>query len=580
MNRSAGLLGIVLFLASACASMPRGAAAPQDAADPELRVIVAAYFDAAFAFSPTWGTESGFHQYDGRLDDLSRGRIQARIVELESFRERLRALSGRALTLDDEVDASALLGNVESELLDLKVLRRWELNPMLYAGLPGSAVDSIIKRDYAPKAQRIQGLIARLRAVPAFYAAAKENLTHPPREFTEIALGMAEGSVDVFELSLPAWANDPACPPEARAALAEASSAAAAAARDFSRWLREELLPRSTGSFVLGEAHFRAKLWFDEQVETPLPELLALGEAQLARDLAAFTETARQIDPSRSPAEVARSLSDEHPSASELVSAIASSLESARRFVVDKQLLTLPSDTVPRVLPMPDYLRVGGFAGLNTPGPYETGATDAFYYVTTVQPDWDAQRQEEHLRLFNPYIVASITFHEAFPGHFTQFLYAARYKTRARRLMMWCPTNAKGWAHYAEQLMVDEGFGAANPRYRLAQLQEALVRDVRFVVSIKLHTQGMSVAEASRLFEEKAFQEPANAYEEARRGTWNATYLFYTLGKLQIQALRDEYRAKTGASLAQFHDAFLSTGTMPIPLVRKLILGPVAGPRP
>jgi len=188
-----------------------------------------------------------------------------------------------------------------------------------------------------------------------------------------------------------------------------------------------------------------------------------------------------------------------------------------------------------------------------------------------VEADWDAKHKEEHLRLYNPYVMAMINVHEAYPGHYLQFLYAPRFPSKTRKLVF-SGTNAEGWAHYAEQMMVDEGFGGGDPKIRLAQLQEALLRDVRYVVGIKLHTEGWTVEQGAKLFEEKAFQEPANAYEESRRGAYNPTYLYYTLGKIQIQQLRDDYMKATGKSLREFHDAFVSQGALPVSLVRRILL--------
>ena len=309
---------------------------------------------------------------------------------------------------------------------------------------------------------------------------------------------------------------------------------------------------------------------YDEGVEIPLAELLAKGQAQLAKDYAAFVETAKRIDPSKTPAQVMKSLSDEHPKPETLISSVARSVEGARRYLVEKDLVTIPSEVRPKVTETPPFARSGSFASMDTPGAYETKATEAFYYVTPVEPEWDAKHQEEHLRLYNPYVVSIIDVHEVWPGHYLQFLYAPRFPTKTRKLVF-CGTNAEGWAHYGEQMMVDEGFGGGDPKYRLAQLQEALLRDCRYVVGIQLHTQGMSVEDGAKVFVEKGFQEPANAYEEARRGAYNPTYLYYTLGKIQIQELRDEYRAKKGASLKQFHDAFVAQGGLPIALVRKIL---------
>jgi uncharacterized protein (DUF885 family) len=233
----------------------------------------------------------------------------------------------------------------------------------------------------------------------------------------------------------------------------------------------------------------------------------------------------------------------------------------------------LPSDVRPIIMETPPYARSGSFASMDTPGAYETQAKEAFYYVTPPQKDWDRRHTEEHLRLFNRPVMDLITIHEAYPGHYTQFLYARQFPTKARKLLF-CSSNAEGWAHYSEQMMLEEGFGAGDLKLRLAQLNEALLRDCRYIVGIKLHTQGMSVDDAAKIFVEKGFQQPANAYEEARRGAYNPTYLYYTLGKLGIYKLRADYQRSKGNSytLEGFHTDFIRQGPLPIPLVRRILL--------
>jgi uncharacterized protein (DUF885 family) len=246
-------------------------------------------------------------------------------------------------------------------------------------------------------------------------------------------------------------------------------------------------------------------------------------------------------------------------------------VEEARAFLIQKDLVTIPSEVRPIITETPPFARGGSFASMDTPGPFESRASEAFYYITPVEKEWDARHQEEHLRLYNPYVMAMINVHEVWPGHYLQFLYAPRFPTKTRKLTF-SGTNAEGWAHYTEQMMVDQGFGNGNPRIRLAQLQEALLRDCRYVAGIMLHTKGWTVEQAAKLFVEKGFQEPANAYEEARRGAYNPTYLYYTLGKLEIQQLAQDYMKARKATLKQFHDAFVAEGGLPIPQVRKILL--------
>jgi len=559
---------VVLCSLAVAPVQPASTAAPASSAS--FSKFVDDYFDARFAYLPTQATSAGFHRYDSQFEDRSRRRIESRIVELRTFLARLQAMDRSRLSFDDQIDAEALEGQIESFLLDQDTIRTWQRNPMGYAGLPGGAADSLIKRSFAPPAERLRSLITRLKLMPPLYEAAKANLVNPPKEFTDLAIRMSKGSVNYFSGTVASWAkevagNDSALEKE----FDEANARVVAATRDFAVWLEKDLQPRSKGSYAIGAENFLAKMKYEEGVDIPLADLLAKGEAQLAKDYAAFVETAKRIDPSKTPAEVMKSLSDDHPTPESLIPSVARSVEDARRYLVQKDLVTIPSEVRPKVTETPPFARSGSFASMDTPGAYETKATEAFYYVTPVEAEWDAKHKEEHLRLYNPYVVSIIDVHEVWPGHYLQFLYAPRFPTKTRKLVF-CGTNAEGWAHYGEQMMVDEGFGGGDPKYRLAQLQEALLRDCRYVVGIKLHTQGMSVENGAKVFVEKGFQEPANAYEEARRGAYNPTYLYYTLGKLQIQELRDEYRAKKGASLKQFHDAFVAQGGLPISLVRRI----------
>jgi uncharacterized protein (DUF885 family) len=546
--------------------------APALAAGDEFSRFVDDYFDAKFHAQPSAGTEAGLHQYDAELEDLSRERVLARIAELKRLEARLDAFDRSQLSFDEAIDAQALSGDLRGELQGLEVLRNWERNPMPYVRVPGNAVDGLMKRNFAPAHDRLRAVVARLEAVPAVYAAARANVQSPPKEFTDLAIRMCNGSAGFFEGAVARWAKDAAG--SDIALLAEFEKANAAVVREtraLAAWLKDDLLPRSKGSYAIGAENFLAKLKYDEMVELPLDALLARGQAQLDKDHAAFVETARRIDPAKTPAQVMKSLSDEHPTAEDLLPSVRRSLEAARLFLVEKDIVTIPSEVRPLVEETPPFARGGSFASMDNPGPFETKATEAFYYVTPVEKDWDAQHQEQHLRLYNPYVVPMINVHEVWPGHYLQFLYSKHFKTKTRQLTF-CGTNAEGWAHYTEQMMVDQGFGDGSPKIRLAQLQEALLRDCRYVCGVKLHTKGMTVEEGTRLFVETGFQEPANGFEEARRGAYNPTYLYYTLGKLEIQDLARDYMQAKKGSLKQFHDAFVAEGGLPIPLVRKILL--------
>jgi uncharacterized protein (DUF885 family) len=411
-------------------------------------------------------------------------------------------------------------------------------------------------------------------------SAMRDNVENPPKEFTDLAVRMMRGSVGFFEGTIAQWAKGAAGNDGALYGRFErANRAAIAALRGGAEWLEKDLLPRSRGVFAIGAENYRKKLLYDELIDLSLDRILAIGEANLRKDHDEFVATARRIDASKSPMEVMRGLSDDRPAPAELVAFTKTTIERARQFLIDRNIVTIPSEVRPIVEETPPYARSGGFASMDTPGPYENKATEAFYYVTPPEAEWTAKQTEEHMRLFNRPVMDLITIHEAYPGHYLQFLYAKQYPTKTRKLTA-VGSNVEGWAHYAEQMMLEEGFGNGDPKIKLAQLSEALVRDCRYVAGIKMHTAEMTVEEATKLFTEQCFQEPQVSFEEARRGTYDPTYLYYTLGKLQVYRLREDYRRHKGSEfrLKDFHDAFVRQGGIPIVLVRKLLLPGDTGP--
>ena len=531
------------------------------------------YFNAYFEWNPSAATSLGFHEYDSKMEDYSAASYKKRIEKLKELQRQLAALPATR-TADEAIDLELLDSQIRAELLDIETLETWRHNPMNYVSMPGSTIDNLMKRNFAPKADRLRSVIDRLKGVRAMIEAMKQNVDNPPHEFTDLAFRIAHGSVGFFKESVADWAKDAASGEGALLNDFNAANAAATAALDDAAgWLEKTLLPESKGTNAIGADNFSKKLLYEEMVDTPLDRLLAIGEDNLEKDYNAFIESARKIDPSKSPSEVMKSLSNEHPTEASLIPDAKQTIEAIIQFIRDKNIVTIPSEVRPTITETPPYARSGTFASMDTPGPYETKATEAFYYVTPPEIDWDARHKEEHLRGFNPPVMKIISTHEAYPGHYIQFLNAKQFPTKTRKVIA-CGTNAEGWAHYSEQMMVEEGFGNGDLRTRLAQLQEALLRDARYVVGIKLHTAGWTVEQGAQFFREKAFQEPASAYEEARRGAYNPTYRYYTLGKLQIYKLREDYRKLKGSgyTLQGFHDQFVKQGSIPIKLIRRILL--------
>jgi uncharacterized protein (DUF885 family) len=565
---------LLLVLCLGIASLPLASLShSQNPAKPTpFAAFVEDYFDALYEWRPSDGTAAGLHQYDFKLEDRSAAAVTSRIESVKKRLGRLEKLG--KLTGDEAIDAEVLDGQLRAELLDMEAIGNWHKNPMNYVGTPGSAVDGLMKRNFAPPVDRLRAVIARLKATPALLAAMQANVKNPPKEFTDLAIIMCEGSVGFFRDSVRAWAKE-AAGADAKI-LAEFEAANDQVVRSLQQsvnWLKQELLPKSKGSYAIGADNYKKQLLYEELVDMPLDKLLAVGEANLRRDQEAFIATAKKIDPSKSPTEVLLDLTNDHPTEKDLIPSVRQTLAKTRQFVIDRKIVTVPSDVTPIVMETPPYARNGSFASMDTPGPYEPKATEAFYYVTPTEKDWKPRQIEEHLRLFNRPSTEIITVHEAFPGHYIQFLYAKQVATKTRKLVF-CGTNVEGWAHYCEQMVVDQGFGNGDLKVRLAQLSEALWRDCRYVVGIKLHTQGMTVEEGTAYFMKEGFQEQSTSFAEARRGSYNPTYLYYTLGKLQIQKLRDDFQKSRGKdySLEKFHNEFIKQGGLPIKLIRRILL--------
>ncbi|HVP60257.1 MAG TPA: DUF885 domain-containing protein [Myxococcaceae bacterium] len=568
MPRSA--LPLALLCLFACA---HGKGLSREEAQGRFSKLVSDYFDEAYAFEPTVGTGMGFHQFDRTLEDFSAPRVATHVQKLQEMLGRAVALWTErvALPYDDLIDLEALESRIRADLLEWEKMGFRLQNPMTYSRIPGEGVDALLKRDFAPAADRLKSITARLRAVPAVYAAGKANVKTPPKEWTDLALRMAEGSLGFLQDSVSAWGKEAAgADTLALADFNRANTTAFAATQDWIHFLEKELKPRSTGSWAIGPAFFAEKLQTEEMVAEPLDSLLTKGEAQLKADSEAAAQTALLIDRRRTVAQVMAAMQSDHPTAKDLIPAVRRSLEGVRQFVVSKNLVSFPSEVRPKVEPTPPYARNGSFASLDAPGPYETTATESYYYVTPTEETWSPAQIEEHLRAYATPILAMTDVHEAYPGHFLQALWMPRVPTKVRKLLA-AATNVEGWAHYTEQMVVEEGFADNDPRIRLAQLEEALLRDCRFVVGIQLHTTTLTVEQGAERFVKECFQTPANGYDEARRGTYDPTYLYYTYGKLQIYDLRREYLSQKGGTLREFHDAFLAQGVLPIRLVRKLL---------
>ena len=521
---------------------------------------------------PEGATEEGDHRFDHRLTEVTRVAIENRIAASKKWKHDFEAIAADHLSADDEADREWLVAQLDGRLLDNEQLRTYERAPGEY--LPIDALHSLIKRDFAPLAIRMASATAREVAALHNLAVARANLKpeRTAKVAVDIMLEEMPGMLEFLQKDLTeAFVALPAGP--AKTAFLKANAQLVAAVRDYARWLKNDFEPHATGSYAIGREAFQRMLADQEMVDNSLVDLEAVGEDEMIRLQAEFTKTAHQIDPSHSPSEVAAALNHNHPSAEQVIPTVTAGLAEIRQYVVAHHLATIPSEVPPLVRETPPSMRATTFASMDTPGPFEK-STEAYFYVTLPEPSWPADRREQLLEFFSPALISDDSVHEVYPGHYVQFLNNRLNSDKVRALYS-SGANFEGWALYCEQMMLDEGLRGGDPKYRLAQLQMALMRACRYLVGIRMHTKGMTVDQAQSFFETNAYLTPNNAKVEALRGTEDPGYLRYQLGKLMILKLREDVRKKEGAAfdLGKFHDAFLKQGAIPIRLIRRAMLG-------
>ncbi len=536
--------------------------------------LIDSYFEGVFRINPHYATEIGIHDFDGLMPDVSADGHKKETRFYKDWLKKFEQFDAAALPQKDRLDVVLVVNQIKDNLLELEEIGNYKRNPAKYSELACAAVFALMKRNFAEPAERLKSVIARERAIPGMLKTGRENIKVEavPKIFAEIDLEQLPGIISFFEKDVP-LAFDSVKNTALNQEFLEANKAAIAALKEHQAYVRKEILPKAKGNYSLGSELYKKKLLFQEMVDEPVDSLYQRGMTELRRLQKDFARTAHALDPNHSALKVFEGISSKHPEPSELIDSVKKCLEDLRRFCVEKPILTVPSEDRATVAETPPFERALSFASMDTPGPYEKKAKEAYYFVTLPEKDWPAKRVEEHMRSFCFQDLLNTSVHEAYPGHYVQFLWVNTNPSKVRKLTG-CGSNVEGWAHYCEQMMVDEGLGSGDLKLRLVQLHDALLRCCRYIVSIKMHTEKMSVEEATDFFVREGFLERANGEREAKRGTSDPTYLVYTLGKLQIINLRDEYKKLKGQdySLKSFHDAFLSTGCPPVKLVRAELL--------
>lgn len=565
----------LMLLAAGCSREPKPAAAPPPARAPQVEEaswasFASGFIEARMKADPYFAVGSGRHEFDGQMPDWSRAALDADAAQLREARAAAQKFDAATLNAAERFERDYLVWVIDTELFWRTQAEEPFRNPAWY--LQRLDPSMYLTREYAPLPKRLAGFLGYARAVPGLAANIRANLRTPiPKAFIERGTAGFGGYATFFRDEMPgifAQVEDEQLRKDLTAATADAAKAMA----DLAAWL-ESQRATATDDFALGANKFGEMLRQTELVDVPLEELETIGRKDLERNLAALREACRMFAPRATlPACVDKMRADKPTGGT--VEGARAQLAELRQFVQDKKIVTIPNPEPALVAESPPYNR-GNFAYISIPGPYENPAVRATYYVAPPDPKWTAAERNAYVpgKAYLLYVSA----HEVWPGHYLNSQFINRNPSRVAALW-WDYAFGEGWAHYAEEMMYDEGLAAGQPEMRVGMLTNALLRDVRFLSAICLHSGCMSLEESEKMFREQAFADAGNARQQALRGAYDPGYLAYTLGKLMIRKLRTDWlAANPDATLQQFHDKFLSYGAPPVPLARREMLGSMAG---
>ena len=573
------IAAMLLFLA-ACGRAPEAAtegAGNSDSLDQEFVKVAGDYIEEMLAMYPEFATALGDHRYDGEMGDYSMAGITRSLEFNQRFQNLLSAMDPQKLSKTNLIDRELLLNRISNQIYSLTELRSYENNPLNFA--PANAIFSLLAREFAPLEDRLVSVRGRLEQFPRVVEEVMGLLKNPPRIHTETAIRQNKGALQLVTEGLDAFLETV---PDMKPALEPARAAAAQALERYGTWLEEELLPRSTGDFRLGEAKFRDKLQYTLGSDLSMDEILTRAEADLRQTQQDLYQTALALYPERvggdPPADqkavikaVLDRLAEERPDNATIVDLARGMTDRCTAFVREKQLVSLPNEAV-KLIVMPEFQRGVAVAYCDSPGPFERQG-ETFYAIAPTPEEWPQEQVTSFFREYNNYMLADLTIHEAMPGHYLQLAHANQFQAPTKiRAIFSSGTFVEGWATYAEQVMVEAGYGGNE--VKMQQLKMRLRLIINAILDQKIHTAGMTEEDAMRLMMEEGFQELGEAAGKWRRACLTSTQLStYYVGNQEINDLRKAYQAKHGqdVDLKTMHDAMLSFGSPPARYVKRLL---------
>jgi len=537
------------------------------AANGKWDAYVEQFLNDYFAAHPDFAVYSGKHDFDGKFPDWSEDGLKKEIARLKSEREKAGAFKDGELDERQKFERDYLIAQIDKDLFWREIADTPHTNPTFYSD--SIDPDVYVSRPYAPLEVRIKSYTTYAKNVPAALQQIKANLKMPmAKTLVKIGRTTIGGLAEFYEKDV-VKVFEPVKDEQSQKEFKEANAAAAKAVKEFDAYLATQE-KTANDNFALGADKFKQMLKATEGVDIDLAKLEEIAKQDLQRNLDAFKQECEKFAPGKSLAECNAKVSASKAEGSNVVEAATKQLANLRKFIQEKDVVSIPGTEECKVAQAPPY-KAWNFAYINIPGPYETNLPSV-YYVSPPDPSWSKEKQAGYIPGKGSLLFTSV--HEAYPGHFLQFLHANRAKSKFGQVFVGY-AFAEGWAHYTEEMMYDAGLGAGDPEMHLGQLQEALLRNVRFISAIGLHTKGMTVEESKKMFVEQGFQDEGSADQQSARGTFDPAYLNYTMGKLMIKKLREDWTASRGGRAAwkQFHDQFLTYGGPPIPLVRKAMMG-------
>ena len=534
--------------------------------------FITAYLD----WRPQTAVALGFHQYDGKLTDYSAASLDKEHQRLLQAKARLLQFDTISMSPLAYYRLRILRHGILTELFSFDDFDSYHKNPMTYASIID--VNIYIKRNFAEAYKRVHSIVQIEEQAPKLIASAQANLNDSlALPYIQTAIEVANGSISFLKGDLVVALNDMTKDSlKLRASFNKANQTAIDALAGYVQFLQKQKLPKAHKHYAIGKKAYQHMLYAVEGIKADPDSILAQGMKALRQEQEVFKAAAHEINPNKPAIAVYHDMQKEHPTAANLIPEARKNLEAIRNFLVEKNIVSLPSAVRVNVEESPQYLRAVSSASMDTPGPFETKATEAYYYITPVDNKWTPKQQEDWLAQFDYYTTDNVTIHEAYPGQYMQFLHLTASKAGKIEKLFGSYAFIEGWAHYCEVMMADQGYGdpAKKYKYRIAQSGDALLRLCRLCVAIQTHCHGMTVDQATQFFMDNWYQGEKPSHQEAIRGTFDPQYLFYTLGKFEFLALRKDYEKQEGAnfSLKKFHDAVLDNGMPPVYLLRELLL--------